>query len=337
VKPRVITADQLNDLLDKLAGRTALYAPVKVKDWTEFRRVRSHRDIDTSRVNTRQPVKTALFPQREVMLRYEKPGAAAEPEAPAEQAYFGVRPCDAAALAFLEKFFGGNGPTDPYVQSRRAKTTVITLACNSPADTCFCVAVGGGPSGTRGTDLLLSDIGGRLVAEPQTAKGEALVRDLPEPSPSDLARKKELADKAAAAIPLRIDTAVLKKKLDRGFEHAAWEALCLPCVNCGACTFLCPTCHCFDVTDEERKGTGARIRVWDSCQFCMYSQHASGHNPRVAPQSRYRNRVLDKFKYTLDQVGELSCVGCGRCVLECPAAIDVRETVDALARSLPEK
>ncbi|MBM3315083.1 4Fe-4S ferredoxin, partial [candidate division WOR-3 bacterium] len=176
MRPRVISPEQLNDLLDKLAGRTALHAPAKVKDWTEFRRVRSHREIDASRVNTKQPAKAALFPPHEVMFRYDRSGSTAEPEAQAEMVLYGVRPCDAAGLAFIGKFFAGNGPADPYVRTRREKTTVIGLACSSPADTCFCLAVGGSPSGTRGMDLLLTDLGGRYVAEPQSAKGEALVR-----------------------------------------------------------------------------------------------------------------------------------------------------------------
>ncbi len=337
MNPRAATKQQLDALLDRLAGTAALYAPARVRNWTEFRRVHSYREIDLTRVNTKQPAKAALFPQTEPLLRFAGNSTDASTKPPTEQVWFGVRPCDAAGLAFLERFFSGNSPADPYVQARRSHTTVISLACNEPAATCFCLAVGGSPTGTRGTDLLVTDLDGRYLAEPVTGKGETLVKDLPEASPADIATKRKLAEKAAAAITLRIDTATLKKKLDRSFEHPTWETLCLPCVNCGACTFLCPTCHCFDVTDETRRGQTARIRVWDSCQFCLYSRHASGHNPRVTPRSRYRNRVMDKFSYTVDMVGEVSCVGCGRCIIECPSAIDIRETVTALVQALPEE
>lgn len=337
MKPRLLTREQLDGLLDRLAGETALHAPVRTGAGTEFRRVRSHHEIDTSRVNTKLPAKSALFPQCEVMLRYDESGATAEPEPPAEQVWFGIRPCDAAALAFLDRFFCASGPTDPYVKARRERTVLIGLACLSPAATCFCLAVGGSPAGTKGLDLLLTELDGRLLAEPLTARGETLVRDLPEAAAADIAHKTTLTDKAAAAIKTRIDVTGLKKRLDANFDHPAWETLSRACVNCGACTFLCPTCHCFDVADEQRHGRGARLRVWDSCQFCLYSQHASGHNPRLAPRSRYRNRVLDKFKYTQDQVGEISCVGCGRCIISCPSAIDIRETVASLLKELPEK
>ncbi len=332
---RVITADGLAKLVTEWAKKGAVYAPVKAgsKDWTEFRRVTSLKETDFSRVNTKQSAKGLLFPQREVMLRF-KDGKSEEPAAPEEQVILGIRPCDAAAIAFQAKFFTGQGQTDPYFKARLDRTTFIGFACNTPAETCFCTAVGGSPSGTRGLDLLLTDIGGKYLAEPVTDKGAALIADMPDPAIGDLERK--LAEKCAEQMPQAIDTAALKRRLDSGFEHPVWDELNLACVNCGACTFLCPTCHCFDVTDEERKGRGARIRVWDSCQFCIYSQHASGHNPRQTARSRYRNRVMDKFKYTVDMVGELSCVGCGRCIIECPAGIDVRETVEVLTRQLPE-
>jgi sulfhydrogenase subunit beta (sulfur reductase) len=338
MKERMVTVEALDKLVAAWAKRGAVYAPAKVKgkDWTEFSMIGSLRDADFSRVNTKQPAKGLLFPQREAILRF-KDGQSEEPDAPEEQVVLGIRPCDAAAIAFQAKFFAGQGQTDPYFKARLEKTTLVGIACNSPADTCFCTAVGGSPSGTRGLDLLLTDIGGKYVAEPVTDKGAELVADMPEPAAEDLGKRRELSAKAAEKMQAAVDTKALKALLDDGFEHPAWETLNLPCVNCGACTFLCPTCHCFDVTDEMRKGQGGRFRVWDSCQFAIYSQHASGHNPRQTARSRYRNRVMDKFKYTVDMVGEVSCVGCGRCVVECPAGIDIRETVATLQAALAER
>jgi sulfhydrogenase subunit beta (sulfur reductase) len=338
MKPRIIAAAELDRLVGEWTKDAAVYAPVTVKDWTEYRRITSLREADLGRVNTKVPVKTLLFPQAETMFRFhaDNPASAEPGPEPQAQLILGVRPCDAAAIAVLDKFFTQQGETDTYYRARRDKTVLVGLACNATADTCFCAAVGGSPTATRGLDLLLTDLGERYLAEPVTAKGEALVADLPEAAADDLERKRELAAEAAAGIALELDPAALKKRLDTGFEDPVWETLCRPCVNCGACTFLCPTCHCFDVTDETCKGQGARIRVWDSCQFCVYSQHASGHNPRATTRSRYRNRVMDKFKYTVDMIGELSCVGCGRCVIECPAGIDVRETAEILMTTLLE-
>ncbi len=338
MKPRVVSAEALTRLVTGWAKNAAVYAPVKVKDWTEFRRISTLAEADLTRVNTKLSVRGLLFPQCETMFRFEaaRPDKPQEADQPEAQVILGVRPCDAAGIAVLDKFFAGQGETDTFYQRRREETTLVGLACPSPADTCFCSAVGGSPAGTRGLDLLLTDIGGRYLVEPLTDSGESAVKDLPEAAAADFAKKKEIADRAAAAITLRIDTAGLKGLLDSADSHPVWEDLSLACVNCGACTFVCPTCHCFDITDETRKGKGARLRVWDTCQFCLYSQHASGHNPRQTHVSRFRNRTMDKFKYTVDMVGEVSCVGCGRCIRECPAAVDIRETVETLAMRLKE-
>jgi sulfhydrogenase subunit beta (sulfur reductase) len=339
VKVLVLSADELGRLVTEWAKSGAVYAPVQVKDWTEFRRIKTLEQADLSRVNTKLSARGLIFRQCETMFRFEtsQPDKAQEAEQPEAQVVLGVRPCDAAGIAVLDKFFSGQGENDTYYKRRRDRTTLVGLSCNAPADTCFCSAVGGSPAGTRGLDLLLTDIGGRYLAEPLTDKGAALVKGMPEASAPDMAKKAELAVKAAAAITERIDTKRLKGLLDTADSNPIWEELSLPCVNCGACTFVCPTCHCFDITDETRKGKGTRIRVWDTCQSCMYSQHASGHNPRQTHASRFRNRVMDKFRYTVDLIGEVSCVGCGRCIRECPAGVDIRETVERLTAVLTEK
>jgi ferredoxin len=339
MKPRVVATEGLGGLVTGWAKNAAVYAPVKVKDWTEFRPISSLAEADLTQVNTKLSARGLLFPQCETMFRFEtsRPDKAEEADQPEAQVVLGVRPCDAAGIAVLDKFFAGQGETDTFYQRRREKTTLVGLACSAPADTCFCAAVGGSPAGTRGLDILLTDFGGRYLVEPLTDSGEAAVKDLPEAAAADHAKKQEITDRAAAAMAQRIDTAKLKQLLDSADSHPMWEDLSLACVNCGACTFVCPTCHCFDITDETRKGRGARIRVWDTCQSCQYSQHASGHNPRQTHASRFRNRTMDKFKYTVDMIGEVSCVGCGRCIRECPASVDICETVGRLMLVLPEK
>lgn len=339
VTQRIVTAADLDKLVAGWVKSGAVYAPVEVRDWTEFRRIRGLGEADLSRVNTKLSARGLLFPQCETMFRFEasRPDKAQEADEPEIQVVLGVRPCDATGIAVLDKFFSGQGETDTYYKRRRDRTTLVGLSCHAPADTCFCSAVGGSPTGTRGLDLILTDLSGKYLAEPLTDKGAALVKDMPEASAPDLAKKAELANKAAARIVERIDTKELKRLLDTADGNPIWEELSLPCVNCGACTFVCPTCHCFDITDETRKGKGARIRVWDTCQSCTYSQHASGHNPRLAPAARFRNRTMDKFRYTVDQVGEVSCVGCGRCIRECPAAVDIRETIDVLMQTLAKQ
>ncbi len=336
MKRYVIKKEQFKQLLDQLANKANLYAPVKDKTRANWAKIKSAAQIYLEQVNTREPAKGFIFPACEVLIQFDRSGNAVEPEPREKQIIFGIRPCDARAIAFIERFYTVEGKTDPYVKARRENSTFIGIACNRTAPECFCTAVGGSPHSAAGMDLLLTDLGDVFLAEPVTEKGEGLVGGYPEAEDGHLKAGAKLKEKAEAEISLRIDTAKLKEILPKAFASKIWETLALNCVNCGACTFLCPTCHCFDVSDESVRGRVVRIRVWDSCQFALYSRHASGHNPRFDPAARYRNRVMDKFYYTVEQVGEISCVGCGRCIIACPAGIDIRTTVKRLFNELPE-
>ncbi|MCL6465122.1 MAG: 4Fe-4S dicluster domain-containing protein [candidate division WOR-3 bacterium] len=327
--------EDLKKLLARFVQEGRLFAPVRRGGYSGWDRVSSVDEVVLSReqailqgeeVNTREPAKVFVFPRSETLFEFEGEEAVETGEIP-ELVVFGLRPCDGRAMAFLERFFVGNGPEDPRVRQRREKVTLIGVACNSPADSCFCTAVGGGPHENQGLDVLLREVVGGFLGEAVTSKGEELLTGFPEATAQQDAEAEKLKANAEATLALKIDLNRLKAALDNGFASPIWERLTLECVNCGACTFLCPTCHCFDVFDETVRGRKRRSRIWDSCQFTLYSQHASGHNPRLNPAARYRNRVMDKFKYTVDMLGEVSCVGCGRCVRVCPAGIDIRVAV----------
>ncbi len=338
MKPRVVPRAGFPAFVASLAARAELYAPGAVadKDMTQFRRITSPDEVDLRQLNTRLSVKELFLPQREVMLRFDRgaPGKAEPVEAAADRIVLGVRPCDAAALGMLDRVFLDEASPDPYYRARRERTTIVGLACNRPGPACFCTAAGGSPHGTAMLDLLLVDLDNRFLARPLTPKGEELVRDLPEAPAADSERTEELERDARAAIEFDLDCQGLAGRLEGGFELDAWDRISLPCVNCGVCTYLCPTCHCFDVTDEEHRGRGARIRTWDSCQFSLFTRHASGHNPRPTGRDRLRNRILHKFRYFPATHGEPLCVGCGRCIVYCPAGIDLRETLSTLEDAL---
>ncbi len=331
-KPRIVGREELRALLARLIGERAVFAPVG----DEWRQLKSPDEINLAPGPVREPAKGFVFPRCEVMFRFQDGEAVVPPAAPDERVVFGLRPCDGRALAFIRRFFAGDDKPDPYVAQRLERTLFIGMSCNEALDSCFCSGVGGSPQGTDGLDLLFTDIGDGFVVDVLTERGAAVWPEGREATAAELEKKAEIAERVASRIKTRIDTTALKARLDNRFEDRVWEVLALECVNCGACTFLCPTCHCFDVSDETVRGRTARLRVWDSCQFPLYSQHASGHNPRFQPGARYRNRVMDKFKYTVDMVGLVSCVGCGRCVRVCPAGIDIRETAAEVLRSAEE-
>jgi NAD-dependent dihydropyrimidine dehydrogenase PreA subunit len=112
-----------------------------------------------------------------------------------------------------------------------------------------------------------------------------------------------------------------------------WEAMGDWCLECGACTFLCPVCYCFSVADRPQDGGFVRCRLWDSCQLAAFTLEASGHNPRARRAERVKRRYFHKVsaQYYLRD-GEVGCVGCGRCVKACLGAGDMPKVVAAIRR-----
>jgi ferredoxin len=127
----------------------------------------------------------------------------------------------------------------------------------------------------------------------------------------------------------KVRTEGLKAWLDKNFDHCKWEGVSQNCLSCGICYYLCPTCHCYDIVDEAGLTRGERLRIWDSCSFSGFTRMAS-HQPRVGRHARYRQRIMHKFKYTVDNVGETACVGDGRCIRFCPVGVDICEILEAL-------
>jgi ferredoxin len=164
-----------------------------------------------------------------------------------------------------------------------------------------------------------------------TEKGEALLESveglLVEAGEEDLRARDRVVTEATDRMRSEVPVEGLKAKLDGMFDHAVWEEISRKCLGCGACTYLCPTCHCFDITDEAVEVEGQRVRTWDSCMFPLFTLHASGHNPRTSGKERMRQRMMHKFSYTVDNWGATFCVGCGRCVRSCPVNLDIREVI----------
>jgi sulfhydrogenase subunit beta (sulfur reductase) len=297
--------------------------------------------------NTKQPPKEFAFPQREVYFSFEQIKGEAPrlkqvmPEAP-KCAVFGVRPCDGRGNVRMDKVFDAQFK-DPYYQARRKNIAYVGLACNTaPSPNCFCKSVGGSPVSTDGLDILLTDLGDKYFAQAVTKAGEDLMaaadKFAAKVSPADKkAVEKTHAD--ALAQPQRAvkDAAGASKKLKASFDSPLWTELAQGCIGCGICTFLCPTCHCFDINDEVTSQTplkGNRVRTWDNCQFPDFTMHTSGHNPRENTGARLRQRVAHKFQYFQENFGMLLCTGCGRCVSECPVGIDIVTVVNKVAENV---
>jgi ferredoxin len=208
----------------------------------------------------------------------------------------------------------------------------VGLACDHPCQTCFCTSAGCGPYHEEGLDVLLVDREDHYLAKVITDKGDALLSAAGWTEAADDAGIEEQKAQAEARISSHISTDSLANA-DTLALHGAefWDDVAFACINCGTCTFVCPTCWCFDIQDETHGKKGNRIRNWDSCMFPIFTVHTTGHNPRETKTQRVRQRFMHKLKYFVDKYDSgIMCVGCGRCIRQCPVNIDIRHVSELM-------
>lgn len=260
------------------------------------------------------------------------------PADPAPTVVFGMLGCDAGSVTTFDPIFNGNKFKDVYYLKKREATVLIVRACNEVLSTCFCTWVGGDPANARNGDILATELADGWLLTPITDRaekvmGSSLLKDAPEGA---AAKADDLHAAARAAIGDVPDLKGIDQKLFGLFaDDEFWHAESAPCLACGVCTYLCPTCHCFSITDETAGRSGVRLRSWDTCMASLYTLEASGHNPRAHKAARLKNRVGHKFAYFIrNNEGQISCCGCGRCIKSCPSSVDIRKIVkDALAHT----
>ncbi len=321
----ILPKKDLNANLKRWSANYTVYIPQKVEQYSQFQPYTEDAEICLGDPhNTRYPPKALFLPQSETLLKYNRVLQELETPIIPESAriVFGIRPCDAQAITLLDTVFAAEDNPDPFWKQRRENTVLVGLGCSTPPSTCFCTTVNGGPFNTAGLDALLTDLGDVYAVETLTEKGRALFQNLPLSSEAQDSMVAHTQQHAVDAMTPAFETAGLKDHLDQIFETEIWEEFAQSCLGCGICTFLCPTCFCFDIVDEVQRG--ARVRNWDTCMFRIYSQEASGHNPRPTCKERTRQRIMHKYSYWLDHIDQIGCTGCGRCVRYCPVGLDIR-------------
>jgi len=311
-----------------------VFAPVSRKGRVLFTEVSSADEVKLDYRNTDLSPKGLFLPQCEAICTFTGDAFQEVPLTKDKQVVFGMRPCDAAALSHLDRVFTEGSQKDPCWLARRENTVIISIACSDPLDSCFCTSVDGSPVAKKGSDIMVYTIDDTLLFEAFTEKGKALLTlassFLKKPKESALEARQKYESAAVKKVPA-LNLADIKEKLRGCFDLTLWSSIAERCLGCGVCTYLCPTCHCFDITDQTDGERGRRIRSWDSCQYSLFTLHASGHNPRPSKKERMRQRILHKFLYAQDNFKETFCVGCGRCIRSCPVNLDIKETIAVLA------
>ena len=322
---KTLAKADLLDLIRKWMERDVVYAPVRQGDFTQFQPLSDPTDAALgSAGNTRYPPKALFLPQSEVMFRVREGQFDSTDDEVDPRVVLGMRPCDAHALQLLDRVFTQDEP-DPYWVRKREQTTIVALGCDDPCETCFCTTVGTGPFDGQGADVVLTQSDDTYVAEILTEKGQPLFGHLVDASSAQVEAAQAVQAAAMSGMKKPFDPFGVKEKLYGMFESDFWQQIQQSCLGCGVCTFLCPTCHCFDIVDEALRDE--RVRNWDSCMFRMYSQEASGHNPRPTNTERTRQRVMHKYAYFVELFDEIGCTGCGRCVRYCPVNLDIRHII----------
>jgi len=333
--------EKIPELASALMDKGSLLAPVKEASGHNFVEIKDPQKVDLNFYNTIMSPKGAFFPHKEDFIKYNtgKPASEAEQiEVESKPVFlFGVRPCDVRSFSIMDIHFNAAGIVDPYWSLRRKATTVFGYAydLNQPVDAAdFYNSLGIYAADTEGSDIFMVKTDKDLLLKGITPKGEELLaklNTLVDAGADDEKYFEETLKKGKEYKTrfLCIDQDVIAKKLEAIFDNNDfWMKASSACLSCGVCTFVCPTCYCFDICDDTMFSKGTRRRVWDACMFTDFTLEASGHNPRTQVFQRLRQKVNHKYSYHVKKYGVISCVGCGRCTRSCPVNIDIYSIIE---------
>ncbi len=328
---RKCSLDKLDLLLGEIAKSNELYLPVDDSDGSAVYKKWEEGTTLSDALNTVRSPKDFFFPQTENLMEFKMQGKNIEiidTRSELEDfVIFGVRACDVKSFEILDRVFLSE-PVDSYYAMRRSHGVIISLACTRPAETCFCKTFGIDPASPSG-DISAWKTEKEIFFEANNEKGEALLSSL-----GALLQDcdNEAVEAQKAKINAIMDKLPLKNLTTEGFgggktaelfDDPHWAELSEACLGCGTCTFVCPTCQCYDIKDFNTGNGVIRFRCWDSCMYSDFTKMAHGNN-RLTQKERLRQRFFHKLvHYPETNDGLFSCVGCGRCLAKCPISMNI--------------
>ena len=334
---RKISLDQLNRLFATIAGERTLYLPVDAENGAKYEKWEEGKEL-SSALNTVRSPKDFFFPQTENLVNFKMEGKTIEVIDTREECedfvVFGVRACDVKSFEILDRVFLSE-PVDTYYKNRRDHGVIVSMACTRPSETCFCTTFGIDAAAPAG-DVVCYKTADALYLDAKTEKGSAFL--------ATLDTLTEESDTAAVEAQQAETRARMKKlpladlsadafgagKTMEFFNAPEWKTLSESCLGCGTCTFVCPTCQCYDIKDFNTGNGVQRFRCWDSCMYSDFTKMAHG-NPRLTQTERFRQRFMHKLVYyPSNNEGLYSCVGCGRCLAKCPINMNIVKVMKAL-------
>ncbi|KYK29302.1 hypothetical protein AYK20_05750 [Thermoplasmatales archaeon SG8-52-1] len=343
MKSYLIKKKNLEILLEAFLKNYKVYGPIKSGFDSSFEEIKKIDDLNLEYKSTVIPPKKYFLPPRETLFEFSIDKYEVKEIINDEKfLLFGVHPCDVNATLKLDRFFSDK-IKDIYYQTKRKNSVIVALNCVHPDEYSFCKSMNAGPFLDKGYDLLLTDIGNKYVIEIGSNKGKKIIKGLKleKASNNDLMKKEKKCISADKKIKKIIDPSWLPKLAEENLDYKIWVDLaerggvngCFPCLSCGSCSLVCPTCYCYDIYDKLDLSLkkGSRIRELDSCQLLEYGEVALGVNFRKERKDRIRHWMNCKFGAAAGG-NNSSCVGCGRCILICPAKIDITKVAKSLWR-----
>lgn len=316
--------------LARLRTLGELHGPVRGNDGiVRFDRLQPGMRPDLQALRSQLPPKKYLLAPNETILTYRPANGYQHPaQDQATLILLGIHPCDLAAISYLDRLFLTD-ILDPTYAARRKRLILIGSPC-VPDQYCSCQQM---PSPLPALcDLFLYQQGKDLLLSIESPRGEAvraaaddllqpIVKRQPPPS------SRQYFGHGASPIPAA--------ELDPNLPD--WQQLADHCLGCGACSISCPTCSCFEVLEFGGLdgSSSERLRRWDNCLFKSHSEVAGGHSFQKDRAQRFRYRYRHKYRGHGQLRGLPSCVGCGRCRVQCPAGLDLRPLAQRLERETP--
>jgi heterodisulfide reductase subunit C len=333
-----ITLKNLPKLYAAIAEKQSLILPVKRAGQTNFGVWTEDAEVDLNTLKTVKSAKDAFFPQSENLYTCYRDGKklSIKPEKLEDENFvvFGIRGCDVRGIQVLDQVFMAE-PVDNFYCARRKHGIIVSLACSQPEESCFCKVFGIDCAQPEG-DVVTWITEGFLYWKSITEKGGALT--------AQIAALLEDTDEAAVEAQKAQIANIVEKlpysslsldgwngdALNEKFNAPIWEQLYKPCLACGTCTFVCPTCQCYDIKDYDTGNGIQRYRCWDSCMYSDFTMMAHGNN-RTSQLQRFRQRFMHKLVYhPSNHEGTFGCVGCGRCLQKCPIHMNIVKVINAL-------
>ncbi|SMB96478.1 4Fe-4S dicluster domain-containing protein [Desulfonispora thiosulfatigenes DSM 11270] len=322
---KTINKSNLAEFLGLLSQDYRVLVPAKFENTTKFTPYTKEVNLELDN-NVIMPPKDILFPNTEKMYTFKAINKTVEifemPKDATKQIVFGARSCDMKSVDCLDQVFLTKGFTDDFYKDKKDRSIFIALACNKSGKACFCESMGIDPQKAVLADIQSYDLGDKFGFEAVTDAGKEVLN-----------KASKLLAEEKATVPkfegcnLKADIDGVPEKLKGMFSHPMWEDVSRKCLNCNACAYVCPTCHCFDISQETKGEDGCKIRCWDSCMSGEYTMMAAPHQPRPGKTERVRNRFMHKLNYFVDRYDMLLCVGCGRCVEVCPVNLDITSII----------